>query len=1822
MTKAKRWKREGRARQKSQQYLLISSRSHFNLKDLSISLYNHSLDFLLSCKDPASKERALLQRIESERPKLECRDKSLGPPALTDVQLKRGEEGQDYSNNILSNKTASELNLKPFSLKSVTSACEKDNPKAKGRTLGTAAVRVVRPMAISSRTRNMLHNRLRGVRAFDRSKLNKKGVRIIRHTSKLHMGTKSHPPQKGGSHGARKGIRCISIRGDRSRFSKRYTSRSGVNKDKSLQPRMLRTITKAEQRGFGDCHEEMADGEKHITSSDAAKDGDFSSPIASETSGEKEEEQTPSVASGTISVASSLPSSSSHSPHSLPSGVTRYVKVSLVRVSLPGEPATDVADQGQADGEKDTDPTPVAAEPQKSRCKGGKGVARAERRKGVREMYFTPVNIGSADGLKVTCNLVGNENAVTQQDAGKEVEEVQVGNKGNNERQEIVEEKESNDTEVAASSAGAVIEKASKEDSELVAGVLKGGLAAKGQTKDSVKGTAEGEDKKESRLERQGEMMGQTEDNVQKKTDTVLHIGSKTVVIKEARVILSDVFKGLSSEMISRFQDGRGYHSVLRNVSRQTLHKKDSEYVKRLRTFTADEKKDLNLGSDLVKKNEAVAQNINNPQALLVQSGAQMAKRRGSVVTALSSKPFSPVKGSLDHSSQSSIPLKKRAFRESLEHDPDAAVTRVETTLSLLPVSKGSSSIYEGQILPLDSAEIVGSETCTTARSSKTVALKRLHSRKGLRKALVQSHARILRDRVRMNNLRVEKRMMQKSRLVKECDDAVKETREGKKEGQDDRQKVEILAQGEQRTLENAKFNNQANAAESLVNTDDEQSNNLKIRLKRKRGMEWEMEGGSKGDGAAESGDAESCTNEIDPFKAILDSVAILNLEMERIRGHGEADNSVGLEQATKAVQDVLEHCRKESTVKPRKRRKKRFPFPSVNCEKQVSGQKSSLQGKSEVFRMPGPQNLLLKDLKKEADVADIKPLPLLRLRRKSEGRWEVEDSEAQKQDANKGPENSVLSEPRIPTCVPPESTLLGQIPPSKVKVECLSPCQHQTVASSHERIREVPKGVQNSEPLPLALSLSPLSLNSPYTEGLTDAARLSSSLDFRGRGRETDAPQQAERTEKPKTGGVITTASCLSHNLSQINKSLSKLQAMSQQPPSEKCMAAYASGTTSCQIQSKPLSPPTSPFTTECTFSNYSEDILDFQCLNLEGYDQTQAQSSLTDYCPGEPHNTGSFSSPFSQSPADGWNPETPYLGSPSPGSSFSTAEDLSFPDLGLTRDEPTSLNSGPYYSSKEKTFCPATSSAPVKDSERNMFFSDAMLSKRNVVHQTREDSVTPLCLADKMLGNQRDLIMFNSSSNTKQTVPPHSRPLSQSQDKLLHDASRSLSAQSKNKPNGQHQVLSSANKSQPLFLGQSSQNLYSAGSQGNPVKPFHSIHTGSKATVCSELPGPLNLGSALHRGCEKKPVLFQGPNSLVKSEGGHGQNVCKSSSVNDIKMFSTKPQSTKTDLSDSNPGPSGSRSHKDLSASCSQSGYPRYSENSKRDTKTVTPNKALPKLHPQTDRVYPVYFFSSNKTTSATKTTPVEKPQNHRVNSSSNIPPTFYSSNPGPQSHSIHPGKNTRQDKPHAVVAPSQNSQLSLPLDRNLCFSHCDPLDMNYSSSLSSAVSQHGSPQVGYRDSAAQNIPVTKSQPSAFMCNQSAHPSYVVNFTGDHSVTLDYSDDGECLNYSSSVPTNYTYHCLMEPSGTQGRLILEPCAPSNISHSPAVGNFVESNGLPEQTSKDPQQHGQPGCHSVISHHFPSSHSQNTSLTDRKPKRLRLVVTDGTVDLDLQYTD
>ncbi|XP_036944161.1 histone-lysine N-methyltransferase KMT5C isoform X4 [Acanthopagrus latus] len=121
------------------QWRTIPHLSQVTLKDLTIKVRRHSVEFLLNCKDPKSKERALLQQLE-------------------EVKLKGNELSELNSTGEENSK--SEVNLKPFTLNSSMSAHQKSRPAARSAGVNGKSVKVVDKLAVprrtSSRERNMV----------------------------------------------------------------------------------------------------------------------------------------------------------------------------------------------------------------------------------------------------------------------------------------------------------------------------------------------------------------------------------------------------------------------------------------------------------------------------------------------------------------------------------------------------------------------------------------------------------------------------------------------------------------------------------------------------------------------------------------------------------------------------------------------------------------------------------------------------------------------------------------------------------------------------------------------------------------------------------------------------------------------------------------------------------------------------------------------------------------------------------------------------------------------------------------------------------------------------------------------------------------------------------------------------------------------------------------------------------------------------------------------------------------------------------------------------------------------------------------------------------------------------------------------------------------------------------------------------------------------------------------------------------------------------------------------------------------------------------
>ncbi|XP_050954434.1 histone-lysine N-methyltransferase KMT5C [Labeo rohita] len=1819
MRKTDRWRREEHCKQvEKRTQNLLSSLPHPELKELSICLYQHSTNFLLSCKDPLSKERALLYLIEKERPKPERimrNSKSVSPP-LSSANINGPEERKDEDGEMLNGDPV--IRFKPFTLGCVSSVQERDGMKAKGRNVDSSSVRIVH-QGISSRTRNILRSRLSSLQARSRSKLsrfNKRRTRLIKSNSKLSTGqnecsdsqTRDGKQQKGSEVESKDTTNPVLISPGKPSTDKyvHVDGDAGTNSDKSSQTEST-VIRETQQRVFRDCLREVAGDGRDISGSTAPRAGDVSSCVASETSGDNKQNHRQSVSSSAVSVTPSLSSPSFNSPVSLLSGSNRYLRVNLVRVAIPGKPEVESTGQREADSRRDKVTAPAAASVQQSTKINASKESNRQGKKGVKELYFTPVNVESADKyLKVTCDLEIGQNAVSQP-VVKELMDV-CGKDRHSEHE--IEGKQDNKVVTVAS-----VEVAIPKNSEDT--VKKRKRADKVENQTHVERIPEVQDK-ESSIKKQEEAA--VDGNYLKKKVLTAHFGSKTVVVKEARVLLTDIRKSLSCKFSQQDKDANDQQPPCRYSSK----------ADKMKTLSlADNKKTKDKHDALNNKNKNPKQGLSAADQPNTPEDTQVKQLEN---TLISSEPPSVCMVSLDHSPQSSIPLKKRAFRESLDTDPEqdvpatacADVTKGKEPNSdnLLPKPSESSSVDTALLkssIPESSSALkdnvgVGSKKRGSSKLIKTSSKQLCKGPQSAHRGPGKNNVKVPECKDTTSTVHVcESTIKDPKSETPKITEAVKCNTGEENQAKSDKgpEDCEITDNIDDTTGDELSTSNVSDK------TDEEQRLNVRIRLKRKRGKEWSMECSDEAKSDVDKTSPQQCLALADPFRAILDSVSILNAEMERIRGHGEADNGVGLEKATKAVQDVLEHCRKECAAKPCKRQQK-VSAVRIN-KKNVSTPKEIVEDGGDV-----PDKQLQQkssDPKIEVDIDDIKPLPLIRLCRRAEGKWEVEWKDAHDEDEST---DAVHREPKKLTSVFATAAIVEQMSHGKVKEENAPPCQQPVAGRSCTKATETFRDPLSFETSPLPLSLSPLSLYSPCYDGLAGVSHASGSIQARENVREHVSDNfDSSKTGVSRPDNKGRNDICLSHNLLQINKSLSKLQALSQSQVCEKSVPTNTS-VTSSQIQS----PPISPFATECSFSNYPEDVLDFPCLNLESYDQMPAQNnlagSLIDYCPGEPHNTGSFSSPFSQSPTDAWNPETPYLGSPSPVSNFSSGEELSFPDIVFAQSDTSSSIGASQLLFKDKLCNTATSSAPLQDPEKDLYLSDGELSKTPIELQVQDDSATPFL--------PKDLTMFNSAS-TSAKQPGHPTARLHPQDRKLNFLDSIVNTKSsesglakidgKDKIHGPLNLHSSKAKSESVFPSQHTQSLLGAGPQSNLVTPFHSLHVGSKSTSIADYPGAFNSGNVLFRSNDKKLPFFPNTKNVSKAEGG--QNACRIS----VAAGSSKSHSNLESLY-ACPGPSSSQSGKESSARCPNAGFSRLAENLPKNPKNI-PSKQYP-ANPsqQGDRIHPVYFISSSKTTTNIfKNSAGLKPQISRNDKDPSLPSTFlFPSSQGPQCYSTTQSKLSKLEKPHAVVAPTQNTQLSgvstiQPNKNQMCpnISHCDSSDFNFSSSLSPPASQHSSPHLGYRESSIHEVPLIKTQSTTFEHGQPPHQSYVVNFTGDHSVTLGYSEDGESLNYSGSGPANYTYHCLMEPSGTQGRLVVEACGPSNFSPPPSVSRFAGSKVHGVQVGKD-QQHQGTGTHPYNSLHFSTSHSQSTPITDRKPKRLRLVVTDGTVDLDLQYTD
>ncbi|XP_062387747.1 histone-lysine N-methyltransferase KMT5C [Sardina pilchardus] len=1383
--------------------------------------------------------------------------------------------------------------------------------------------------------------------------------------------------------------------------------------------------------------------------------------------------------------------------------------------------------------------------------------------------------------------------------------------------------------------------------------------------------------------------MGDPEQN---KINIPSRIGSNVIIIKDVQVTLSDAFKNLKDELKRSVQIGKNMSDKSRSVThcikqrRLQQDRKIKEHIQKLIASDKEKSERERKGkisdlSDVDCRNVLTSGSDQNTSPKR-QNETSTAKPGSSELLPLCSAPVVSTK---DHSSltqiQANIPLKKRMFRESTETEPEVNITTPVSSKELLlkgiedrkemqqSVSCSNSKLRHETYgvhpespnahIVLKKAGIKQDKRCGFLSDNKQNECENGHVTEV--KPMMANDATVNRVEKELNNKQTE---FEDESGYKTTNPVVEEVRDEGEKPKDPHRKLAALEQNEdsfdspkqitgvsqarQADTEGATVSpqNEFSVQERNIKKEDcvkeEQENNLRIRLKRKRGEEWEMERSeSENETEKKTKPSQSppASFMADPFKAILDSVSVLNVEMSKGEwGPQEAEKCLELEQTAKAGQAAWEMCTKNVHSKLKKKKEETSVMESDAQDNEDFMGYSSQMLKDETFFEDMKQWLQSADVKVESVDSDAQPLAPIRLCRKTEGWWIVDGMEKRLHKSSKMRKPLKGSKSHWVTKRSPDSSesSISEVPLHKIKEEFQSPCRQFKESCCNMTRKET---ALRSEHVPLSLSLSPLSLNSPCSEVVTEDTSLRSYPNVKDLFGEKRVAEVVSK-KKPKKDLELRNESdttqniCLSHNLFQINKSLSKLQALNQM---DKSAPVNNIETVSSQGQQKPQSPllifPDKSPCSDFGFDNADELI---ECLNLEGYYPDNSQSNLpnafSDFCQGEPPNTGSFSSPFSQSPSDVWNPETPYLGSPSPCGSFSPPNDFVFPDLSLPKN--VALLSGHDLSSKEKMLSNSDFTFSLKDGEGAQFPFDFTMAKTS----TDKEAPKPVHLmqSDKILWNHKDSFMFSATSSDRHSQTPPATSQAQGVESIMPGCSFNSRTEfakvqpfSLEKTQGPVHPLT-ANRNQSVGTSQTPvAGMYNVGALSQPLKPFHSPLLGNKSSI---YPHKV-IGSAdtFHRTCDKKAPLFQSSNPIKLESGKQSLNFCKGNMAAERADFATKFQTTKH--GSTNPFSNQLSFNLPSSLTGSYQGGD-YSHTLGKGSKTFEVNNCPNTSSSQVDRVHPLYYVTSSKTSSSVL-------QNVTSNKAQDIGSSClnkdissqkpFSSNQSPQCHTLPLGKSMSHCKPHAMVAPTQNlhltcSESSLSANKHQPgYPHCDPVDFAFSSAFSTDASQQCSPHVTQRDIPEQERRTNKSQSNSLACSTQAHPPYVVNFTGDHSVTLGYSEDADGLNYSGVPPPNYTYHCLMDPSGTQGRLVLEPCGLSSNSYSssPSVSGFSGAKGQEEQTRKDPHQQEQSGSRPFVSHHFStSSHSLGTSLSDRKPKRLRLVVTDGTVDLDLHYTD
>lgn len=1727
--------------------------SQVTRRDVRVRVRRHSVDFLLSCKDPGSKERALLHELEEV--------------TIKETRLSRM--------NPQSNNT--EVNLRPFTLNSPTSAQQTSKPAANGPGVNGKAVKVVDRQPV--RTRTSLRTRSRTTLAQETGPTNTADATTV-----------CHPVENDKT--------CSAIR------------------------------------------EEKAETGKAITEDQSNKCSDVKSPAAEPTLHK------------TTGPASPIPVSETVTGCSRKDGdnplisLKQYLRVSLTRLSVPQSLEVEKVNKGRGRKSQDPKPAPQTAR-RSSRCQLRPGRASesctAEGNRGVREMFFKAtdkVNLRKSHTGKTAGDLSHSENresdkvieiqTVSEKEACVQAEQQDTA-KGKNEEGE---EKINAAAIVIECKSNTALEEAKELQSKMVSGEK---AAEENNTQcggDAVKGAC-----KEEAVVKGAE---QTVTSVNKEP---VSRHSEDIVIKQAKVLLSDILRKDKPLIGKRLQEddvGGGCPTSAEMCSGEekaeqaeintgTCHQSAQKGVTRRRKPRPRAAKTKVDDKQSIKGNveEEVAATVRtevSEENLQPQSAQKQNDPPATCHSPLPHKPLVSTKAmskvhpdtNTQAHTQSNIPLKKRTFRSSVEIDSKQASNSASDPVSTEVTEFSSSAVQKQDI------DACSEESSKQKREGK-VRFRPTELQKLVPKRIIKHNflSRVLRPRANDFHRASLSRKARRRRIDRQPEQVNKKAKppESDELAEDKQAEDPIVVQEQSDNNPIPNKSEQKEEVETLEQQNDLEETkpelNFKILFKRKRGREWEMKSPGLEDVPLKS---ETVDGVCDPFKAIMDSVSILNMEMEAAQAHVQASKksksrlhrlkkrgerrygrqSLYVTSHTKSEED--QDCNdvknpsepNESTSEKVEIKQKLEEEPLVEVKpslEKMECQKDDRKPLSPVEQETKIEDHLLNNCclfesalwqKQEVELdSNGFPLPVIKLRRKAEDIWEVDS----KDDLM---ETELKLEPIVKKEMKCHALEKYCMELNKLKEEC----------PSSQRLNNNAAPLKTELP-PFSLSLSPLSLSSPLNDNKNEiissaAEKITERPEMNSGGR----IQRHKMERLRKCGPVETPTPCLSHTLQQIDNSLSRLsEGLCSSQTLEK-------PTTSSSASNSVIQPPSQflPFTTtdnmlsgEPSFTNCCDDILDFQCLNFEGYYQPQniLPSSPSDLCSLDPP-TDPFSSPLSHSPADTWATETPYLGPPSPGNNF-TSEDLQFfPGLISSKSDSAPLECEVKDTSKDRN-TPNTSYSFSTLSNTDFTAKDRNMSKNPGVRVFREDFRTQ---SGSVIGKPR---LFGTLSSSSSVTAQSSVPLTQPS-----ITTKPSTSQIKAQPNMKSQVpfhrMSIPSKSQP-FLINSHPNAVRGLSQSSLTKSVPSSQMPNKFpspqlfTVKNPNPppdSPLNFNektsTVIHRvlkyqGGSQTPNLYSAPCKITMA--ADGPTIMP-------RTLGTKPgatekiqQSPKVNMD----------SH--IKGNMSVQGFGKVVNH---HDSTNNPNRSSPHFNklnfPQT--------FCKNKMSSDKH----ESGENNMTYKNfSALPRPFFFPTKMSDGYSSPEDRNMKRDKP----APSTTDK------HQPCYAQQDPFDFNFGSSLS-PISQHNSPQVAHSTPPGTPAPANKSQSSSASFTYGCQgPPYILNFTGDHSLTLGLRDGAE--GYTGLSSANYTYHCLMEPSGTQGRLVLEPCGPQHPNQSSfSLGGFSGMRGQDEHCRKDMQQQCQSGDHTGTVHYgpVPTSHSMGPG----KPKRVRLVVTDGTVDLDLQYAD